>query len=216
MIHRLFLLASRNVEEHSRDTRGSSTVNTVEALAVELDDVANLKLGDIAIRDSAIPELGVVVEDILQLIILAQGVLLQQIVKVNQLNGDQILALGGQPGNLLLGLLDITAGVQLKIKTSDSAIGISGNLADESVAPVHQRDLLILLEQLDVFLLEENIVAESDSLHTDSSVLGMLGLLLGVRASRAIGDNSLDVVLANDSSVARCNGVNVLLVGSPD
>jgi hypothetical protein len=44
----------------------------------------------------------------------------------------------------------------------------------------------------------------------------VLGLLLGVRGSRAVGESGLDGILASNSSVTRSNRVDVLLVGSPD
>lgn len=210
------MLTSGDVEEHSRNTRGSSPVNAVVALAVKLDDITNLELGDIAIGDSTIPELSVVVENVLKLVLLGQRVLVQQVVEIDQLNRDQLLPLGGEPSNLLLGLLDITAGVQLEVEAGDNAIGAGGNLTDESVAPVHEGDLLVLLEELDVLLLKKDVGAESDGLHSDGGVLGVLGLLLGVRSSRAVGESGLDDILASNSSVTGGNRVNVLLVGSPD
>ena len=215
-------LASRDAEQHQLLLLAllpvaKTLVNAVVTASLELDNVILLERGRRLVAPRLLHGLGDGVEEVLHVVLLLEHILGDEVVKVPELGGDEGLALGREPGDLLLGRLDVAGQVEVDLERGDD-LGGGVDVADEAVAPAHDGDLLAVLEGLGVGLVHDELVGESDLLGADLLVLGVLGLLLLNGLGGGIGalDDDLDGVLLGDGGVTGSNGVDLLLVGSPE
>lgn len=200
---------------------GKRLVDPEEALAVKLDDIVDLQLSGVAVSDSLDPGLCVLVEEVLEGVLGLELVLGDEVVEVDELDGDELLVLG-QPGDLLGGLLDVALQVELELEAGDGLEAVLGervdrvrDLADDGVAPVHQGDLLVLGEGLSIGLLHNDVLAEDDLLVAEV-VFGVLGLVLGDDSLACTNDGYRDLSVVVDGDVAGGGRLDVLLVGGPE
>lgn len=128
------------------------TVKSVERFPLKLNNVALLEVRDVAVSKSLVVKLSFWIEEILKLVVLLQGIFSQQVIEINEINGDQLLALGRQPVDLLVRLFDIAVEMKLQLQLSHSITRFL-NLPNNRITPDHKRDLFVLFEGFGVFLL---------------------------------------------------------------
>ena len=192
-------------------------VHSVESSSLELDDVVLLQLADTGLADGILHAGRVGVQIILKVVLLLELVLGNEVVKLPQLSGDQLEALGRQPGDLLLGLLEVSLQVELELEAGDRVIRC-GNFPNKGIAPAHQGDLLIRLEALGIGLVDVKARREDDLLRTNAGVLRVLWSFLGSNGGGSLRsrDGSLGQVLAQESCESGSDRVNDLLVVGPE
>ncbi|VUC27632.1 unnamed protein product [Clonostachys rosea] len=188
-----------------------SLVHAEVALALKLKVIALLKLADSGVADCLDDGSGVWVEAGFEVIVLVQGVLGDEVVKVPEL-GLYELAL---PGHLLLGSLEITLEVQLELELLDGGGALVKSL-DDGIAPRHESELLARLQGCDIGLLHPDLIGEPHLLGTDRGVLGVLGSILVVRSLWAALKSCQNGILLIHGIESWYNGVEHLLVESPD
>lgn len=196
-------------------------IDPEEALAVKLNDIIDLQLSSIAVRNSLGSGLGLLVKEVLERILGLELVLGDEVVEVDKLNGNELLVLG-QPCDLFRSLLDIALQMQLELEACDGLEAVLGervdgvgDLADNGIAPVHERDFLVLGERLSISLLHDDVLAE-DNLLGAKVVFGVLGLILSEGALACANNCDGDLGVFVDGDVARGGGLDVLLVGCPE
>lgn len=191
-------------------------------LPIKLDNIIYLQLRNITIRDRLRHLLCIGIQALLQHILIIQLILGNQVVKLVQLDRDEILV-GGQPCDFLGRLLDVALQVQLELEAGhgfetggigERVYGVR-DLAYDGVAPVHEGDFLILGEGGGVGLFEEDVGAVDDLLLPEIE-LRVLVLLLDVDALARADDGDGNLRGGVDGRVASGDGVDVLLVGGPE
>ncbi|CAH0015208.1 unnamed protein product [Clonostachys rhizophaga] len=173
-------------------------VHAEVALALELEEIALLELTDSRVADRLDNGSGVRVKAGLKVVVLVQGVLGDEIVKVPELSLYELALVLGKPGHLLLGSLEITLEMQLELELLDRGSALVKSL-DDGITPCH-----------------ENLVGEPHLLVTDGGVLGVLRSLLVVRSLWATLNSCQNGILLIHGIEAWYNGVEHLLVESPD
>lgn len=93
-------------------------IQPIIPLPIKLKHIIRLQPRNIQIRHRRRPNLRLGVQEILQLVILLELILRNQVVEVDQLDGDQILVLG-QPVHLLRCLLDVALEVEFELEGGD-------------------------------------------------------------------------------------------------
>lgn len=127
-LHLFTTFAGGNVEEYDAGALLAglallpvvkTLVDSVEAAALELNDIVSLELADAGIAPGGDHAGGVGVEEVLDIVILLKLVLGDEVVKVPQLSGDKLEAVGSQPCNLLLGGLEVALEVELQLQAGN-------------------------------------------------------------------------------------------------
>lgn len=161
------------------------TIHPEEALAIKLNDIIHLQLRHVRIGQRLSPDLRLRVDEVLKFVLLAQLVLGDEVVEVDQLDGHQVLR-RAEPRDLLGRLLDVALQVQLQLDARDGRLVLEQvdrvervrHLPHDGVAPVHQRDFLVLRKGLRVLLVDDDLAAIEDLLRADILVLGVERFLL--------------------------------------
>lgn len=200
-----------------------SLINSKKPLPIKLHNIVLLQLGYITIRDRLGPNLRLLIQEILERIFRLEFILCDEIIEVDELDGDEVLV-GGEPCNLLAGFLHVALEVELEFEARDGFEAVFGHFkgvegvadfADDGVAPVHEGDFFVLGEGLCVGLLEEDRGAEHD-LFVAKVVFGVLGLVLGEDALACADDGDGDAAVVVDGGVTRGGGLDVFLVRGPE
>mmetsp|Transcript_24367 Transcript_24367/g.45749 ORF Transcript_24367/g.45749 Transcript_24367/m.45749 type:complete len:487 (-) Transcript_24367:1158-2618(-) len=123
----------------------------------------------------------VLVDEDLEVLPLLELLLVDEVVELEQPNGDVLVALA-QPRDLPLALLDVSVRDEVSL---DDVPGDSGDLHH---SPAHEPDQVSDLDSLDVAALDHQITAD---LHEPLSDLGELGVVVG--GDENIGLRPLDV-----------------------
>eukprot|EP00760_Papus_ankaliazontas_P025414 PhM_4_TR269/c0_g1_i1/m.1599 len=189
-------------------------VDNVVPAALDLQLVTLLEQPHDRLADELLRELGVAVHDLVEVGLLGVGLLHgEDVVELNASDGD-LRRRRRQPRELVLGLLDVALEVELGGAAHGLAVRALLDVRDESVAPVHECDLLVVLEQRNVGRLEVDLVAVVDGLRAERLVL-LVAEAGGLVGACAALDGAADVGCLRDGGVAGDAGVEDLRVEGP-
>jgi len=119
------------------------SLTDIESLPLELDDIPLLEVLDFLTSKCLGSVLSLGVCDLIEVIILLQLLLGDEVIVVDENDGDQWVLGGrlGQPCDLLGGLFEITLEVKLENEAGNFAGGVGGLGPDKGISPVHGGDL---------------------------------------------------------------------------
>ena len=187
----------------------------VVALALELDDVTLVQRDHIRIGERIVAEFALWRDEVLHVVILLKLLLRDQVVVVEQRRLDErmVRVCGGvsQPGDLLFGLAEVAREVEVHRDVRDYTVGVRLLATDNGVAPVHERDLFVVIEGYCILLLDEDVAGEHGLLLAHLRVLFMFRQRLHLRCGRTAFDSDLyparikHISLRTRPDVARTN-----------
>jgi hypothetical protein len=213
-------LPRRDRKQHRGLPVRKSAIDAEKALALELHHLAHLQRGHVPVRHGLGAELRPRRQEVLVVLPFLDLVLGEEEVEVDGLDGDELLARGGEPGDFLGGRLHVAGEVEVEGEGGDGAEGERvegvGDVADDGVAPVHEGDFLVGGEGARVGLLEEDRGGVGDFLGAQVRVLVVFGLVFGVGRGAGAFDGRGDGVGCGDGRVAGRDGVDVFLVRGPE
>ena len=195
-------------------------VDPEEPLSIKLNNRIGGQPSHITICQRRSAKFGLLSQAILKLILLTKLILGDEVVKVYQLNWDQFLV-GAEPGKLLLSRLEVTLQMEIHRNGGDDAFELKrmngmADVADDGVAPVHERDFFILRESCGVGLFEQDGLGKDDFFGTEGIILGVYRFHFGVGCFTGSCERDGDFVGFGNGRVARCDGVDVFLVCGPE
>ena len=127
------------------------SLTDIESLPLELDDIPLFEVLDFLTSKCLGSVLSLGVRDLIKVVILLQLLLGDEVVVVDEGDGDQGVLGGrlGQPSNFLGSLFEITLEVKLENETGNFAGGVGGLGLDKGISPVHGGDLksVVLLNE---------------------------------------------------------------------
>lgn len=171
--------AIRDEDESERLVRGKLEERLIDdevASPLELESVSLLHEPQVGVPEG-IGDLGDDrVDELLEVLVLIELLLGDEVVKLHQLDRHKVLHVR-QPRQLLLSLLVVALQMQVGIHAGHSAVR-QMDLADDGIAPIHQRHLLALLHHLGVLLLYENGLGVGDDLLSQCRVFLVLSYCL--------------------------------------
>jgi hypothetical protein len=211
-------LARRHLERNHSLPMLKRPINPKKPLAIKLHNIIHFEFRHIAIRQRLCARLCTRIQEILQRILRLEFILCDEIIEIDKLDGNEILV-GAEPRYFLCGFLDVALEMEFKFEGGYGLEfeGVEGvaDFADESVAPVHEGDFLVLGERSGVGLFEEHAGAKGDLLGAEV-VFGVFGLVLRLDAFASADDGDGDFGVFIDGGVARGGGLDVFLVGCPE
>mmetsp|Transcript_42977 Transcript_42977/g.129010 ORF Transcript_42977/g.129010 Transcript_42977/m.129010 type:complete len:367 (+) Transcript_42977:121-1221(+) len=213
----LALAPVRDAKQHNRLARlGQWLVNDEVALALKLDDLTLLQRPHVGVTERRTVPARVRVDVVLKRVVVLELFLRDQVVKLGQLQLDQLVDLR-QPVQLDTRLLKVARQVQRRVNRRRRACcAVAVHLVDDRVAPVHQCDLLAILHVKRVGLVDP------DLRRPHLALLARWGVLLVARHRDhlqrlgAARQRDRDLAVALHRRVARAHWVDELLVHRPD
>lgn len=189
-------------------------VNNVVTSSFELDNRRFGEIFDERISQGFSDEFTVGVDDSFKVHIFVNFVDGQQMIIFNQVNFNQVGL--SEPVDLLGGLEVLIVFLQVGLQEKSIALGF--NAGDDDVTPLHKGDLFSDLQSVGIFEFDVKFVGSVEGSGSQSSVLGVNGDIesLGFRSVGTVNQNKSTDLLGGDSSVSGSNGVNVLLIQSPE
>ena len=157
-------------------------VENVVAVALKLNLVTLLELSDVRISQRGRLETRLWREEVGKVVVFLELLLRNQIVKVKEHDRSEMTRLGrlSEPSDLFLGHLKVSVEMSLELKSRHDAI-LHALVAHNDIAPVHERNFLIVAKASRIRLLQENMTVIHGGLHTQLSILLVARHLLLMR-----------------------------------
>lgn len=118
-------------------------VDNVVSLPLELDDITLRERGEVVVRRRGDLELGDGVDKVVDLVVFLELRLGDEVVEIEEDDGDEGRSgRGGEPGDLLLGLFEVSFEMKLEVDGGDDVGCIARDGTNVGISPVHQCDLI--------------------------------------------------------------------------
>lgn len=118
-------------------------VDDVVSLPLELDDITLRERGEVVVRRRGDLELGDGVDKVVDLVVFLELRLGDEVVEIEEDDGDEGRSgRGGEPGDLLLGLFEVSFEMKLEVDGGDDVECIARDSTNVGISPVHQCDLI--------------------------------------------------------------------------